>query len=53
MGNTAAFIWWAYGVAAILLPGLLLVSLRSLRARETELEAAESARPRRRRDSGP
>jgi heme exporter protein CcmD len=52
MGH-AAFIWWAYGATAILLPGLLIASLRSLRAREAELEAADEGRGRRRRDAGP
>jgi heme exporter protein D len=39
----AVFIWTAYGVAALLLAGLLIASLRGLRRREAELAEAESA----------
>jgi heme exporter protein D len=49
MGGYAAYIWPAYGVAAIVLIGLLLVSLRGLRAREAELTRLEAAGVRRRR----
>jgi heme exporter protein D len=44
----AAFVWSAYSVAAVLLVGLLLASWRGLRAREAELDAAESGGRRRR-----
>jgi heme exporter protein D len=50
MGGYAAFIWPAYGATAAILIGLLIASVRNLRARETELKQAESAtaaRPRR------
>ena len=49
MGGYAAYVWPAYGVAAAVLIGLLVASLRSLRAREAEIEAAEAGRPRRSR----
>jgi heme exporter protein D len=49
MSSHASFIWSAYGVAAVLLVGLLIVSLRGLRRREAELAEAESTAPRRRR----
>ena len=39
MGGYAAFVWPAYAVAAVVLIGLLLQSLRSLRAREEEFAA--------------
>ena len=45
----AAFVWSAYGAAAVLLIGLLLASWRALRAREAELAAADDG-GRRRRD---
>jgi heme exporter protein D len=41
MGGYAAYIWPAYAVAAILLAGLWIASVRSLRARELGLEQAE------------
>ncbi len=46
MGGYAAFVWPAYGAAAIALIALLIVSLRTLRAREAEIARAEGARPR-------
>ena len=47
MGGYAAYVWPAYGVAAVVLIGLWIVSLRGLRARESEIEAVEAERPRR------
>ena len=47
MGGYAAFIWPAYGVAAVVLLGMLLASLRGLRSSERELAALEAARPER------
>ena len=44
----ATFVWSAYGAATVLLVGLLVASWRSLRAREAELDAAESGGRRRR-----
>ena len=41
MGGYAAYIWPAYGIAAALLAGLWIASVRGLRAREAELEKAE------------
>jgi heme exporter protein D len=39
MGGYAGFVWPAYGLAAIVLAGLLVVSLRQLRKAEAELAA--------------
>lgn len=39
MGGYAAFVWPAYGVAAVVLIGLLVQSLRGLRSRAAELAA--------------
>jgi heme exporter protein D len=39
MGGYAAFVWPAYGVAAVVLIGLLVQSLRVLRARTAEFAA--------------
>ena len=39
MGGYAAFVWPAYALAAIVLVGLLIVSLRQLRKAEAELAA--------------
>lgn len=51
MGGYAAYVWPAYAASVAVLGGLLIVSWRSLRAREAELRIAESAaqnaRPRR------
>ncbi|MFQ5784542.1 MAG: heme exporter protein CcmD [Alphaproteobacteria bacterium] len=46
MGGYAVFVWSAFAVAAVVMAGLLAASRRSLRARETELEALRRARPR-------
>ena len=50
MGGYAAFIWPAYAVAAILLFGLLGLSLKSMREREALVESLRSHRSRRRAD---
>lgn len=41
MGGYAAFVWPAYGVAAIVMLGILVETVRSLRARERELSALD------------
>jgi heme exporter protein D len=45
MGGYAGFVWPAYGLAAAVLIGLLLVSLRQLRRAEADLEALGATRP--------
>ena len=54
MGGYAGFVWSAFGVTALVLVGLLVVSWRSLKAREAELAALpplpDRAERRRRRD---
>ncbi len=52
MGGHAGFVWPAYGVAVVVLGGLVWSSVRALRAREADLKAIEAVRPRRRRGSG-
>ena len=42
MGGYGAFIWPAYAVAAIVMVGLIIATLRNLRARESELAALEA-----------
>lgn len=41
MGGYAAYVWPALGLTALVLVGLLLVTLRSLRRREAQLRAFE------------
>ena len=41
MGGYEAYVWPSYAMAAIVLVGLVVVSLRSLRAREAQLKALE------------
>lgn len=41
MGGCEAYVWSSYGVAAIVLVGLVVVSLRGLRAREDQLKSLE------------
>ncbi len=43
MGGYAAFVWPAFAVAAAVMTALALVSRHGLRARQTELEALQSA----------
>ena len=40
MGGYAGFVWPAFGLAAVVMAGLVLVSLRELRAREAEDQLA-------------
>jgi len=39
MGGYAAFIWPAYALVSVVLIGLLIISLRTLRSGEADLEA--------------
>ena len=52
MGGYAAFVWPAFGVTVLVMVGLLLTSLRSLRRERRALELMERARPRRRGRGG-
>lgn len=45
MGGYALYVWSSYGVAAAVLIGILLLSLRSLRGNEALLETLETATP--------
>ncbi|WP_207485621.1 heme exporter protein CcmD [Arenibaculum pallidiluteum] len=49
MGGYAAYVWPSYAIAAIVLLGLLVSTLRGLRRSEALLRALEGERPRRRR----
>jgi len=49
MGGRAAYVWPAYGLTAIVLIGILVASVRSLRARDRELERLEGRRRARRK----
>ena len=49
MGGYAGYVWPAYGVAAAVLTGLLVVSIARLRDAERWLAALEQAVPRRAR----
>jgi heme exporter protein D len=49
MGGYAAYIWPAYGVAAVVLIGLLAESLLGLRRRRAELARLEAGSKRDRR----
>jgi heme exporter protein D len=44
MGGYAVYVWPAFGAAAVILIGLLLISLRTLKAREATLRTLEAAR---------
>ena len=48
MGGYAGFVWSAYGITALFLIGLVIASVRELRARQAEVAALEAASPRRR-----
>jgi heme exporter protein D len=47
MGGYAAYVWPAYGAAAVILVGLLVASLASLRRRQRELARLDGGRERR------
>jgi heme exporter protein D len=53
MGGYAAYVWPAYGIAAVILVAMLIVSLRGLRRHEALLKALETSRPRRRQRNRP
>ena len=44
MGGYAAWVWPAYGLAAVAIVGILIATRRTLKAREREFEALKSAR---------
>ena len=44
MGGYAGFVWPAYGIATVVLGGILVASLRSLRRRERLLAELRAAR---------
>ena len=44
MGGHGDFIWPAYIIAAVVMAGLLVASLRALRTRQAELDALEARR---------
>ncbi len=48
MGGYAAYVWPAFGAAAVIMIVLLVLSLRGMRAREATLRELEAARGRRR-----
>ena len=49
MGGYAAYVWPGYGLAAGAMVGLLVITLRGLKAREREFSAVRRNRP----DPGP
>jgi heme exporter protein D len=50
MGGYAVYVWSSYAAAAAVLIGVLIASLRSLRASGAELEAVEGHLPHRSRE---
>jgi heme exporter protein D len=44
MGGYAAYVWPAFGATAVILIALLVISVRTLRARERTLGTLETAR---------
>ncbi len=52
MGGYAVYVWSAYGLAAVVLGTLAIVSLRELAAHRREVAALEAATPRRKRARG-
>ena len=53
MGEYGMYIWPAWGFAVVILGGLVITSVRVMRARERELAELEAAKPRRRRQKNP
>ena len=48
MGGYAAYVWPAFGAAAVIMVALLVTSIRTMRAREAALKALEATARRRR-----
>ena len=48
MGGYAAYVWPAFGVAAVIMVALLALSVRTMRAREAALKALEATARRQR-----
>ena len=44
MGGYGAFIWSAYGLAVLVMGGLVVATLRSLRSQERQLAALEATK---------
>lgn len=44
MGGYAAYVWPAYGLTALVMLGLLVISVRSLKVRRRELARLEGSR---------
>jgi heme exporter protein D len=49
MGGYAVYVWPAFAVAALVMAGLVITTLRTLRRRERELAEIETARGERKR----
>ena len=48
MGGYAAYVWPAFGAAAVIMVALLVLSIRAMRAREAALKALEATARRQR-----
>lgn len=53
MGGYAAFVWPSLGLAVVVMAGLLIATLRQLRARQRRLAELEAAGAQRRRRAQP
>jgi heme exporter protein D len=52
MGGYAAYVWPAFGAAAAIMVALLVLSIRTMRAREAALRTLEASARRRRAAEG-
>ena len=52
MGGYAAYVWPAFGAAAAIMVALLVLSIRTMRAREEALKTLEASARRRRAAEG-
>ena len=52
MGGYAAYVWPAFGAAAVIMVVLLVLSIRTMRAREAALKTLEATARRRRAADG-
>ncbi|WP_282604955.1 heme exporter protein CcmD [Pelagibius sp. Alg239-R121] len=50
MGSYGGYVWPSYGLSAVIMAGLVIVTLRRLRAREQELAQRQGEYPARRSD---